>query len=187
METRRCTFHLCQRENFNITIHAGEAFGIPSIWQAIQYCGAHRIGHCTRLLEDMVIKDDEVLSMGRLAQYLLDHRIPLEICLSSNVQTGAVKSLAEHPFRYYLRHQFRITLNTDNRLMSGTTATDEHWLAIEKFGLGFGDIEKIVINGMKSAFIHYEQRCKVIYDVLKPAFASLRKELGLPASRYPQR
>ena len=128
-------FYLCQRESFNITIHSGEAFGVPSIWQALQYCGAHRIGHGTRLIEDMVIQNDEVLRMGRLAQYVLDHRIPLEICLSSNVQTGAVASLDEHPFRYLLRHNFRITLNTDNRLMSGTTCTEEHWLAHQHFGV----------------------------------------------------
>ncbi len=180
-------FHLCKRENFNITIHAGEAFGAPSIWQALQYCGAHRIGHCTRLTEDMVIRDDKVISMGRLAQYILDHRIPLEICLSSNVQTGAVPSLDAHPFRYYLRYKFRITLNTDNRLMSATTTTDEHWLAVQKFGDEFGDLEKLVINGMKSAFIRYDHRCALIFEILKPAFAALRAELGLPDAQYPVR
>lgn len=180
-------FHFCKRENFNITIHAGEAFGAPSIWQALQYCGAHRIGHCTRLTEDMVIRDGRVLSMGRIAQYVLDHRVPLEICLSSNVQTGAVSNLESHPFKYYLRHKFRITLNTDNRLMSATTVTDEHWLAVERFGLEFSDLEKIAINGMKSAFIRYDHRCEVIFDVLKPAFARLRAELDLPAAHYPVR
>ncbi|MEE2713366.1 MAG: adenosine deaminase [Planctomycetota bacterium] len=178
-------FYLCQRESFNITIHSGEAFGVPSIWQALQYCGAHRIGHGTRLIEDMVIQNDEVLRMGRLAQYVLDHRIPLEICLSSNVQTGAVASLDEHPFRYLLRHNFRITLNTDNRLMSGTTCTEEHWLAHQHFGVDLKGLEKIVINGMKSAFIRYDHRCEIIYDSLKPGFARLRSDLGLDPTRYP--
>jgi adenosine deaminase len=179
-------FHHCKHENFNITIHAGEAFGVPSIWQALQYCGAHRIGHCTRILEDMVIRGDQVLSMGRLAQYVLDHRIPLEICLTSNVQTGAVKDLDSHPFRHLHRHNFRVTLNTDNRLMSGTTLTQEHWLAHQHFGIGFGGLEKIVINGMKSAFTRYDRRCKIIFDVLKPRFSDLRNQLGLPPATYPQ-
>ena len=168
-------FHLCRRESFNITIPAGEAFGAPSIWQALQYCGAHRIGHGTRLVEDMVIKDREVLSMGRVAQFVLDHRIPLEVCLSSNVQTGAVERLEDHPFRYFLRHNFRITLNTDNRLMSGTTCSKEHWLAHETFGVDLKGLEKIVINGMKSAFIRYDRRCEIIYNVLKPGFQKLRE------------
>lgn len=180
-------FSLCKRENFNITIHAGEAFGPPSIWQALQYCGAHRIGHATRLMEDMVVREGRVISMGRLSQYVLDHRIPLEICLSSNVQTGAVKKLEDHPLRWYLRHNFRVTLNTDNRLMSATTVTDEHWLAVTRFGLDFNDIEKIVINGMKSAFIRYDRRCDIIYDALKPGFASIRAELELAPSQYPKR
>lgn len=180
-------FQLCKRENFNITIHAGEAFGPPSIWQALQYCGAHRIGHCTRLVEDMVIRDGKVLSMGHLAQYVLDHRVPLEICLSSNVHTGAVKSLEEHPFRYFLKHNFRVTLNTDNRLMSATTPTDEHWLAVTKFGVTYEQLEKIVINGLKSAFIRYDHRCALIFDVLAPRFATLREELGLPAPPFPPR
>ena len=119
-------FHYIQRENFNITVHAGEAFGKESIWQAIQWCGAHRIGHATRLIEDMRVKDGQVLSMGTLAQYVLDKRIPLEICLTSNVHTGAVNSIDEHPFGIFYRYKFRVTLNTDDRLMSGITLTDEY-------------------------------------------------------------
>src|SRR5271169_4200228 len=124
-------FHYIQRENFNITIHAGEGFGKESIWQAIQWCGAHRIGHGTRLIEDMKIKDGNVLSMGTLAQYVLDKRIPLEICLTSNVHTGAVNSIDEHPFGIFYRYKFRVTLNTDDRLMSGITLTDEYCTAAE--------------------------------------------------------
>ena len=118
-------FHYIQRENFNITVHAGEAFGKESIWQAIQWCGAHRVGHATRLIEDMKVKDGQVVNMGTLAQYVLDKRIPLEICLTSNVHTGAVKSIDEHPFGIFYRYKFRVTLNTDDRLMSGITLTDE--------------------------------------------------------------
>jgi len=170
-------FHYIQRENFNITIHAGEAFGKESIWQAIQWCGAHRIGHATRLIEDMKVKDGEVLSMGTLAQYVLDKRIPLEICLTSNVHTGAVRSLEEHPFGIYYRYRFRVTLNTDGRLMSGLTLTDEYQTAAEVFDLKLEELEKLTINAMKSAFMPYKQRIAIIYDVLKPGFAEAKKKL----------
>jgi adenosine deaminase len=166
-------FHYIQRENFNITIHAGEGFGKESIWQAIQWCGAHRIGHATRLLEDMTIRDGNVLSMGTLAGYVLDKRIPLEICLTSNIHTGAVKSLDEHPFGIFYKHRFRVTLNTDNRLMSGITLTDEYRKAMETFGLELSDLERITTNAMKSAFIPYRERVDFIYDVIKPGYERL--------------
>lgn len=170
-------FHYIQRENFNITIHAGEAFGKESIWQAIQWCGAHRIGHATRLIEDMKVKDGQVLSMGTLAQYVLDKRIPLEICLTSNVHTGAVKSVEEHPFGILYRYKFRVTLNTDDRLMSGITLTDEYFTAAEHFGLKLEELEKLAINAMKSAFLPYKQRIAIIYDILKPGYAKVKKAL----------
>jgi adenosine deaminase len=170
-------FHYIQRENFNITVHAGEAFGKESIWQAIQWCGAHRIGHATRLIEDMRVKDGELLSMGTLAQYVLDKRIPLEICLTSNVHTGAVKSLEEHPFAIYYRYKFRLSLNTDDRLMSNITLTDEFHTAVETFGLKIEDLEKLTINAMKSAFIPYKQRIAIIYDILKPGYAKAKERM----------
>jgi adenosine deaminase len=170
-------FHYIQRENFNITIHAGEAFGKESIWQAIQWCGAHRIGHATRLIEDMKVKDGQVMNMGTLAQYVLDKRIPLEICLTSNVHTGAVKSLEEHPFGIFYRYKFRVTLNTDDRLMSHITLTDEYAAAVEVFGLTLEDLEKLTINAMKSAFIPYKQRIEIIYNILKPGFAKAKEKL----------
>ncbi len=170
-------FHYIQRENFNITIHAGEAFGKESIWQAIQWCGAHRIGHGTRLIEDMKVKDGEVVSMGTLAQYVLDKRIPIEICLTSNLHTGAIQDMKEHPFGIYHKYKFRLTLNTDDRLMSGITLTDEYMLAHTTFGLDLAALEKITINAMKSAFIPYKDRIKIIYDVLKPGYAEARKRL----------
>ena len=171
-------FHYIQRENFNITVHAGEAFGKESIWQAIQWCGAHRIGHATRLIEDMKVKDGQVLSMGTLAQFVLDKRIPLEICLTSNVHTGAVKNIDEHPFGIFYRYKFRVTLNTDDRLMSGITLTDEYYTAAEHFGLKLEELEKLTINAMKSAFLPYKQRIAVIYDILKPGFAKAKKSLN---------
>jgi adenosine deaminase len=173
-------FHYIQRANFNITIHAGEAFGKESIWQAIQWCGAHRIGHATRLIEDIALDAHDrttVVKMGDLAQFILDKRIPLETCLSSNVHTGAVESLERHPFGIYYRCKFRVTLNTDDRLMSDTTMTKEFGLAQEVFGLGFDDFEKITINSMKSAFIPYSRRIALIYDVIKPGYSAARTML----------
>ncbi len=177
-------FHYIQRENFNITIHAGEAFGKESIWQAIQWCGAHRIGHATRLIEDIGLDRHDrskISRMGYLAQYILDKRIPLEICLTSNVDTGAVKSLADHPFGLLYRYRFRVTINTDDRLMSNTTMTKEYRIAHQVFKLNLDDLEKLTINAMKSAFIPYNRRIKLIYDVIKPGFAGVRG--GLKAKR----
>jgi adenosine deaminase len=168
-------FHFIQRENFNITVHAGEGYGKESIWQAIQYCGAHRIGHATRLIDDMTIADGRVVKLGELAQYVLDKRIPLEICLLSNVHTGAAPSVAGHPFKIFYGQKFRTTLNTDNRLMSNTSMTREFEVAAEAFDLSLDDFEKLTINAMKSAFLPYDQRCQFIYSVLKPAYARARE------------
>jgi adenosine deaminase len=170
-------FHYIQRANFNITIHAGEAFGKESIWQAIQWCGAHRIGHATRLIDDIALDSQDptsIAKIGDLAQYVLDKRIPLEICLSSNVHTGAAASVETHPFGIYYRCKFRVTLNTDDRLMSDTTMTKEFGIAQEVFGLGLDDFERITINSMKSAFIPYDRRIQLIYDVIKPGYVRTR-------------
>jgi adenosine deaminase len=174
-------FHYIQRENFNITIHAGEGYGKESIWQAIQYCGAHRIGHGTRLIEDIAVVDGKAVKLGDLAQYVLDKRIPLEICLISNVHTGAAPSLAEHPFKILYQEKFRVTLNTDNRLMSSTSMTQEFEAAAETFGLTTDDFEKITINAMKSAFLPYSERIQFIYATIKPGYAKIRKSANLPA------
>src|SRR5580704_5175618 len=169
-------FHYIQRQNFSITIHAGEGFGKESIWQAIQYCGAHRIGHGTRLIDDIAVAEDgKVVKFGDLAQYVLDKRIPLEICLLSNVQTGAARSLAEHPFKTLYQEKFRVTLNTDNRLMSDTTMTKEFEAARDTFGLTLDDFEILTVNAMKSAFLPYHERCDFIYKILKPGYAKIRR------------
>jgi adenosine deaminase len=173
-------FHYIQRENFNITIHAGEGYGKESIWQAIQYCGAHRIGHGTRLIDDIAVVDGRAVKLGDLAQYVLDKRIPLEICLISNVHTGATPSLAEHPFKILYEEKFRVTLNTDNRLMSSTSMTHEFEAAADTFGLSMDDFEKITINAMKSAFLPYKQRCDFIYSIIKPGYANIRKSATTP-------
>ena len=170
-------FHYIQRQNFNITIHAGEGFGKESIWQAIQYCGAHRIGHGTRLIDDIAVAGGKAVKLGDLAQYVLDKRIPLEICLISNVHTGAARSLEEHPFKIFYQAKFRLTLNTDNRLMSDTSMSKEFAAAADTFGLGLDDFEKLTINAMKSAFLPYDKRIEFIYSVIKPGYAKIRASL----------
>jgi adenosine deaminase len=164
-------FQAIQAANFYSTLHAGEAFGIASIWQALQLCGAHRLGHATRLTDGMTIVDGKIVKMGSLAQYILDRRIPLEMCLSSNVHTGAVRSMEEHPFKVYYERGFRVTINTDDRLMSDTTMTKEFQVAVDHFGLGLRDLEKITMNSAKSAFIDFDSRISLIYDVIKPRYA----------------
>ena len=171
-------FQFIQRSNFNITIHAGEAFGKESIWQAIQWCGAHRIGHATRLVEDIVFDENrEVVSFGELAQYILDKRIPLEICLLSNLHTGAVDKLENHPFGILFKEKFRVTINTDDRLMSKNNMTKEFLTAVKYFNLSFDEMEKITINSMKSAFIPYKERLRYIYEIIKPGFQKVRDQL----------
>ncbi|MGA8761403.1 MAG: adenosine deaminase [Candidatus Sulfotelmatobacter sp.] len=177
-------FHYIQRENFNITIHAGEGYGKESIWQAIQYCGAHRIGHGTRLIDDIAVVNGKAVKLGDLAQYVLDKRIPLEICLLSNVHTGATPSLAEHPFKIFYQEGFRVTLNTDNRLMSCTSMTQEFEAAANTFGLSLDDFEKITVNAMKSAFLPYNQRCDFTHQIIKPGYARIRKSANPPNSRH---
>ncbi len=178
-------FQLCRRENFSITIHAGEAFGPPSIWQALQYCGAHRIGHGVRLIEDMAIVDKAVVELGPLAAYMRDKRIPLELCPSSNVDTGAVPSLEEHPIRHFMEQRFRVTVNTDNRLMSDVTLSEEFRRLSRAFALTLDDVEKLTLNAMKSAFVGYDERLAFIYGKIKPGFAKLRGEPALAGYRLP--
>jgi adenosine deaminase len=169
-------FHRVQRANGSITIHAGEGFGPESIWQALQFCGAHRIGHGTRLAEDMTIHEGRVLKLGSLARYVLDHRIPLEMCLSSNVHTGTVASLEDHPFPHFLRAGFRVTLNTDNRLMSGVTLTDEYLLAHRTFGLTLTELERVTANAINAAFHPYWERRRILHARIEPGFAAARAE-----------
>lgn len=180
-------FQFIQRANFNITIHAGEAFGKESIWQAIQWCGAHRIGHATHLIEDFILdKEGNVVGFGDLAQYVLDKRIPLEICLLSNVHTGAVDKIENHPFGLLFKEKYRVTLNTDDRLMSDTTMTKEFLTAIDVFNLNLEDLEKITINSMKSAFIPYKARLHYIYNIIKPGFQNMKDKL-LSFNIYPEK
>ena len=157
-------FYIIRNNNVNTTVHAGEAFGPQSIHQAIHTCGANRIGHGIRLKED-----PELLS------YINNHRICLEICLTSNYHTGAVESIKEHPFKYYYDRDIRVTLNTDNRLMSDTTLTKEFYLAHELFGLTHHDFRNLTITAMKSSFLSHDKRKKMIRSIAE----ELENEFGL--------
>ena len=159
----REAFYLIQNNNINATIHAGEAFGPSSIHQAIHYCSANRIGHGTKLHEDI-----------DLMNYVKDHRIALEICLTSNIQVRSVESIEVHPFKKYFDEDIRVTLNTDNRLISNTTLTDEYLLAVETFNLTKQDLRTIIINGFKGAFLPHNERRELIKNVV----AELESEFG---------
>ena len=176
-------FEYLQRENAHFTIHAGEAFGLPSIWQALQWCGADRLGHGVRIIDDITVGEDGEVVLGRLAAYVRDKRIPLEMCPASNVQTGAATSIAEHPIGLLKRLRFRVTVNTDNRLMSGTSMTDELWSLVEAFGYGLRDLEWFAVNAMKSAFLPFDQRFELISSTIKPSYAALAGELEAQQAR----
>jgi adenosine deaminase len=167
-------FQYLKRENFHITIHAGEAFGLPSIWEAVQWCGTERLGHGVRIVDDIEISPEGTVRLGRLAAYIRDRRIPLEMCPTSNVQTGAARSIAEHPIRILRQLQFRVTVNTDNRLMSQVTLSSEFHRLADEFGYGWSDVEWLTINAMKSAFAGFDERLRLINTVIKPGFATAR-------------
>ena len=150
------SFYLIRNNNINCTVHAGEAYGPDSIKQALHYLNTDRIGHGTRLKED-----------GDLLNYVTDHRIPLEMCLTSNVQTSTVTDYASHPAKFYFDCGLRVTLNTDNRLMSGTSVTEEFFRAVDKCGFELEDVPSLIINGYKSAFLHYKQRVSLLNEALE--------------------
>lgn len=176
-------FQLIQRENFHITIHAGEAFGLPSIWEAVQFCGAERLGHGVRIVDDITVASDGSAELGPLAAFVRDRRIPLELCPWSNVHTGVVDELADHPIEVLRRLRFRCTVNTDNRLMSDTSMTHEFESCSESFGWTLDDMEWLSINAMKSAFWPFDDRLRIINEQIKPGYAALRQELsGRPSN-----
>jgi len=165
-------FQYVARENFHITIHAGEGFGLPSIWEAVQWCGAERLGHGVRLIDDIATEPDGSAAIGLLASYIRDRRIPLEMCPTSNVHTGAAPSIREHPIGLLRRLSFRVTVNTDNRLMSDVTLSSEFAALVEAFGYGWPDIQWLTLNAMKSAFAPFDERLELINTVIKPGFAA---------------
>lgn len=173
-------FQYVQRENFHTTIHAGEAFGLPSIWEAVQFCGAERLGHGVRIVDDITGPRGEE-QLGRLASYIRDRRIPLELCPTSNVGTGVCKSVAEHPIGMLRRLRFRVTVNTDNRLMSDTSMTKEFVALADAFGWGLDDFEWLTVNAMKSAFAGFPERLRIINGLIKPRYALMRADATLGA------
>jgi adenosine deaminase len=183
-------FEYLQRENFHFTIHAGEAFGLPSIWQAIQWCGTDRLGHGVRIIDDISgggspgsAHGEAPVKLGRLASFVRDKRIPLEMCPTSNVQTGAAASIREHPIGLLRKLRFRVTVNTDNRLMSGISLSQEFERLVEAFGYTLDDLQWFTINAMKSAFIPFDERLALINDVIKPGYAALRAEAAFDLVR----
>lgn len=166
------TFEYLRRENAHFTIHAGEAYGLPSIWEAIQYCGAERLGHGVRIIDDIDFSTPEP-TIGRLAAYIRDRRIPLEVCPTSNIQTGVAATLKEHPIGKLSQLRFRVTINTDNRLMSRTSLSNELYQLVETFDWTFADLQRVTVNAMKSAFIPFEERLAIIEEIVKPGFAKI--------------
>lgn len=180
-------FEYLRRENAHFTIHAGEAFGLPSIWEALQWCGADRLGHGVRIVDDIgfrgaTVTDDPLaanqaarqdpsqLRLGRLAAFVRDTRVPLEMCPHSNVQTGAAPSIAAHPITLLARLRYRITLNTDNRLMSDTSMTREMHALVSEAGWELDDLRWVTTNAMKSAFLPFDERLELIEQTIKPAY-----------------
>ena len=182
-------FEYLRRENAHFTIHAGEAFGLPSIWEALQWCGADRLGHGVRIVDDIgfrgaTVTDDPLaaneaaredplqLRLGRLAAFVRDTRVPLEMCPHSNVQTGAAPSIAAHPITLLAKLRYRITLNTDNRLMSDTSMTREMHALVTEAGWDLDDLRWVTTNAMKSAFLPFDERLELIEGTIKPAYAA---------------
>ena len=166
-------FEYMRQQNAHFTIHAGEAFGLPSIWEALQWCGADRLGHGVRIVDDITLGADGTPRLGLLAAYVRDKRIPLEMCPTSNVHTGAAKSLADHPIGLLTQLRFRVTVNTDNRLMSDVSMTSEMTALADTFGYGWADLQWFTVNAMKSAFIGFDERLALINEVIKPGYAAL--------------
>lgn len=169
------TFEYLRKENAHFTIHAGEAYGLPSIWEAIQICGAERLGHGVRIIDDIDFSGDKP-KLGPLASYVRDRRIPLELCPTSNLQTGAAKTYSEHPIGMLAKLRFRVTLNTDNRLMSRTSMSNEMSECVKSFGWKFADLQRVTVNALKSSFIPFEERLEIIEKVVKPAYAVISAE-----------
>jgi adenosine deaminase len=172
---QQAAFDYLRKENAHFTIHAGEAFGLPSIWQAIQLCGAERLGHDVRIIEDIDFSGEKPI-LGRLASYVRDRRIPLELCPSSNLQTGAATSIDTHPIGALAELRFRVTINTDNRLMSRTSMTHEMSEVVKAFDWTLLDLQRVTINALKSSFIPFEERLQIIEQIVKPRFAEIAAE-----------
>lgn len=167
-------FQLLKQASFPYTIHAGEAAGVDSIWGALQLCSANRIGHGVRIVEDITVHDDDSVTLGRLAAYVRDQQVPLELCPSSNAQTGAVPSLDAHPFRLLDELGFLVTVNSDNQLMSGTTLSHEMGVLVDHLGYDLDGLERVTLNAAASAFLPWDLREALVDDVILPGFEAAR-------------
>ena len=165
----QAAFQLILDNNVNVTIHAGEAFGPESIAQAVHYCGAHRIGHGVRLREH-----------GDLLNYLNDHRIPLEMCPSSNSQTGSVTDMKSHPLKFYFDFGLRVTVNTDNRLVTDTTCTKELLIAHREMGFTLEDLVTVIVQGFKSGFLPFREKSDLLRQVNREIAETLARYSGRP-------
>lgn len=168
-------FEYLRKENAHFTIHAGEAFGLPSIWQAVQICGAERLGHGVRIIDDVDFTSGKP-KLGLLSSYIKDRRIALELCPTSNLQTGVAKTYAEHPIGQLFNLKFQVTLNTDNRLMSNTSMTNEMQQCVNAFSWKFSELELVTINAMESSFIAHDEKTEIIEKIIKPAYAKISAE-----------
>ena len=168
-------FEHVRRENFHLTIHAGEAFGVPSIWEALQLCGAERLGHGVRIVDDIEVGSGGDPRLGLVAHLVRDRRVPLELCPTSNVHSGAATSIEQHPIGLLMDLRFRVTVNTDNRLMSATSLSKEFVQLVDAFGIGWNQIGRLTTNAMKSAFIPFDERLELLERVIWPAYAELRR------------
>ena len=162
------------RANSHITIHAGEAFGLPSIWEALQICGAERLGHGVRIVDDITIDPDGRVHLGSLASFVRDRRVPLEMCPTSNLHTGVCDTIEDHPIGLLKQLRFRVTVNTDNRLMSDISLSKEFANLHAAFGWGWDDFEWLTINAMKSSFWPFDRRLRIIDEQIKPGYAALK-------------
>jgi adenosine deaminase len=172
---QQSAFEYLRQENAHFTIHAGEAYGLPSIWQAIQMCGAERLGHGVRIIDDIDFSGSSP-KLGLLSSYVRDRRIPLEMCPTSNVQTGAAKDYASHPIGALEELRFRVTINTDNRLMSNTSMSNEMVQITDAFDWTFLDLQRVTVNALKSSFIPFEERLAIIEEQVKPAYSAIAAE-----------
>lgn len=176
-------FQTLHAANFPVTIHAGEGDGVSSMWEAVQVCGAQRLGHGVRIMDDIELLADPVLeeidpdqpiaALGSFANWVRDRQIVLEVSPTSNLQTGAAASIAEHPITTLKNLDFAVTINTDNRLMSATSMTREMTLLVAEAGWTLDDLRDATINAAWGAFLHYEDRRELIDDVIFPAYLDL--------------
>lgn len=162
-------FELLRRNNFPFTIHAGEAAGCESIFEALQYCGADRLGHGVRIIEDVDFSEESP-KLGRLAQFILDRQVPVEVCPTSNLQTGIADDIHGHPVKFLYHAGFNISINCDNRLVSGTSMSEEFKLVADAFGWGLDDFRKITVNAMQAAFAHHDEKQRILNEQILPGY-----------------